>query len=214
MKRFLFLAACLLVVFASLYVLAERLGYADGAFLVARFEALQASPGGRVWVAVAIAGLLAVDLVLPVPSSVLMTFSGAVLGVGLGTAVSLAGAMLSAALGFGACRWGGQRAFRGLMGAQDLTRVNVWFQAYGVYAIVLSRPVPMLTEILSCLAGLTDLPGRTFFLAVVLGTLPVCLVYAYAGSISSPANPWPAVLIALLVPAAGWVAVRRIKGRA
>ena len=156
-------------------------------------------------------GLLTIDLLLPVPSSIVMALSGKLLGTWWGGAASFAGAMLAAAIGYGACRRWGESAFRRLIGGADRERVRAWFQRYGVYAIILSRPVPMLTEILSCLAGLSAMRARTFFGAAVLGTLPICFVYSYVGSRGSLTDPWPAIWIALAIPAAGWLLVRWLK---
>ena len=52
-----------------------------------------------------------------------------------------------------------------------------------------------------------------FFLASLLGTLPICFVYAYFGSRGDIANPWPPVLAAVAIPAAGWVVASRIQAR-
>ncbi|MHC4885625.1 MAG: TVP38/TMEM64 family protein, partial [Planctomycetota bacterium] len=172
---------------------------------------LRSSSTGRLITAAAVVGLLVVDILLPIPSSIVMALSGKLLGCLLGGTVAFVGAMAAALIGFFACRWGGHRVFDRLVGEADSTRVRVWFERWGVYAIVISRPVPMLTEILSCLAGLSSVPPRTFCLASLLGTLPVAFVYGYVGSRGSIADPLPAILVSLLVPAAGWFVTRRIK---
>ncbi len=210
MKHLLLIAVCLVVIFSSMFIVAEHLGYTDEAYVREEIEALYRSPHGALLAATVIVGLLVIDLLLPVPSSVVMLISGMIFGIWLGTAISLLGSMLAAGIGFFACRFGGQRVYRQLVGQQDMRRIHQWFTDYGVYAIILSRPIPMMTEILSCLAGLTDLKAGTFLAASALGHLPVCLVYAYFGHVSSPANPWPAACMALLVPAIGWLIMRRI----
>jgi uncharacterized membrane protein YdjX (TVP38/TMEM64 family) len=86
-----------------------------------------------------------------------------------------------------------------------------WFKKYGVYAIIISRPIPMLTEILSCTAGLYHFPVRSFLAASVLGTLPICFVYSYFGNQGSITNPWPLVCVAVVVPALGWLVAYFIK---
>ncbi len=211
MKRFLLIAVCLTAIFFSLFVIAAHFGYTDPAYARQEIEALRRSPHGLLVAAAVIIGLLVADLLLPVPSSVLMTLAGVIYGAWLGGLIGFAGTMLAAALGFYACRWGGQKTFKRLMGDEDVDKIDAWFREYGVYAIILSRPVPMLTEILSCLAGLSGLRARTFFLASALGHLPICMVYSFAGSLGGVDDPWPAILAALLIPAAGWRAVRRLK---
>lgn len=214
MKKTILLALAMLAVLSVTFVVAEHFGYTDPAFLREKALQVQASAAGRWAVAGLVFVLLAGDLVLPVPSSVVMALSGMFLGFGVGTAVSFAGAMVGAWIGFYACRWGGRRAFRRLLGDTEKARVASWFRRRGVVAIILSRPVPMLTEVLSCLAGLSGLSPRAFTAAVVLGTLPVCAIYAWVGSASGGdfTNPWPAVWVSLLVPAAGWLVARGLGG--
>jgi uncharacterized membrane protein YdjX (TVP38/TMEM64 family) len=136
-----------------------------------------------------------------VPASVLMALSGSYFGVWLGAALSFIGAMASAGIGYGLCRWGGQSAFTRFVGEAEGREAKAWFERYGVYAIILSRPVPMLTEILSCLAGVSGMDPRVFFAACVCGTLPVCLVYAFLGAQGAV---W-AVWASLGLPALAWL---------
>jgi uncharacterized membrane protein YdjX (TVP38/TMEM64 family) len=212
-KKLLLIALGLLAVFSVLYVLAEHAGYTDPAYVRGLVQGVRSSRGGLAAVAALVVVLLAVDLLLPVPSSVVMLLSGAFLGLWLGALVSFVGAMLAALLGFYACRLGGRSAFERLVGAGEEQRITDWFRRRGVLAVILSRPVPMLTEILSCLAGLSELRGRTFIAAAALGTLPVCLVYAWAGSRGGAGAPWTAVWVSLLAPATGWLVARRVQKR-
>lgn len=207
MKRVAILVISMIVVFSVMFIIAEQMGYADGKQFEAWANALESTSKGKVMVAVAVVGLLLVDIVLPIPSSVVMAVSGRILGFGLGMTASFVGAMASAWVGYYACYYGGQRAFQWMIGDADIEKVRAWFEKYGVYAIVLSRSVPMLTEVLSCLAGLTKVSPRTFSLAAILGTLPVCFVYSFFGS----ANMFLAATVAVVIPALGWGVVRLIK---
>lgn len=204
MKAILSIAVALLVVFSLLYVAAEKAGWTDEARISRAFEQVRASPGGTASAAAAIVLLLALDLFLPVPSSVVMTLSGALLGWAAGTAASFAGAMGSALLGFGLCRRFGRAAFERLAGAADAARVERFFEEWGTWGILLSRSVPMLTEIVSCAAGLTHLPFRLFLGLTAAGTLPLCAAYAWAGNRSLREGTAWAVLLAFAIPAAGF----------
>ena len=145
--------------------------------------------------------LLTADLVLPIPSSIVMTLSGAFLGCLAGTAASFIGAMGSALLAFGLCRRYGQRAFEHMIAPPDAARIERFFQRHGAWGILLSRSVPMLTEVVSCMAGLSRLPWPHFVLLSAAGTLPVCLVYAWAGSHGAHTGTGWALLIAFALPA-------------
>jgi len=212
MNKLILVVSVMVLFFTIGFLVADHLSYMDPKTIQAWFDSVERSGYGRLAIGGIIAGLLAVDLVLPIPSSVIMAISGMLLGVWTGGIASFLGAMLSACAGFLLCRWGGHTAFRRLIGQQDTHRIDRWFDRYGVYAIIISRPIPMLTEILSCLAGLAGLSFRSFLLASILGTLPICFIYSYVGSFGDITNPWPAIWIALLIPALGWVVVRRIRG--
>ncbi len=208
MKRIWITIFLMLTVFSLCFGLADHAGWTDPAFVQRQLAALHASPLGM-WLAIgSILVLLGGDIILPTPSSIVMIASGKLLGPWLGGTVSFAGAMASALIGYGLCRWGGERVFQRLVGEQDISRLRRWFERYGIYAIILSRPVPMLTEILSCLAGLSAFRLRPYLGAVVLGTLPICFVYSVAGTRSEITDPWPAIWLALALPAAGWLLVR------
>lgn len=211
MKKFILIALGMMLFFSLLFIMADHFGFMEPQKIEGLFEGLHNS-SGRLIVAAAVVVLLFVDLLLPVPSSVTMAFSGMFLGLWIGGAVSFLGAMTAACGGFWFCRWGGQGVFKRLVGKKDMVRIDSWFRQYGVYAIIISRPIPMLTEILSCLAGLSDLRFRTFLFSSILGTLPICFVYSYVGSRGSITDPWPAVWVAILIPAFGWLATKRIKG--
>ncbi len=211
MKRFLIIAVALVAFYSSLFMIAEHQGWTEPQFMEARFQDIQAAPHGRGLAAAAVVGLLWIDLLLPVPSSLVMILSGKILGVAAGTAAAGLGAMLTAVTGFLVCRWGRAHWFRRLVKPADQQAMGAWLEKYGIFAIIISRPVPMMTEVISCLAGLSQMRFAPFVGASALGTLPVCLVYAYCGAHSSLSNPWPAVVVALLLPAAGWLVARRIR---
>ena len=210
MKKIILIVAILFVFFTGLFLLGDATGILKEEFIEQKIQELGSNPAGQFLAGLAVVLLLIVDILLPVPSSIVMTLSGKFLGFIAGGLVSCLGAMLAAWIGFFACRWGGQKVFIRLIGEKDISKVREWFGKYGIFAIILSRPVPMLTEILSCLAGLSQFSFKSFSLAALCGTLPICFVYSYFGSKSSITNPWPAVWVALVIPAIGWGIARWI----
>ncbi|HSR66901.1 MAG TPA: TonB-dependent receptor [Acidobacteriota bacterium] len=153
--------------------------------------------------------LLLVDLALPIPSSVVMTLAGYFQGMWLGFVFNFLGAMGAALSGFWICRRFGQEGFEAVIGSQESVRVEEFFRRYGAWAIVLSRSVPMLTEVVSCLAGLSRMSYRRFTALTSLGTLPICLIYSWAGDAAGGEVPilW-LVLLCFVVPALGYAAFR------
>jgi uncharacterized membrane protein YdjX (TVP38/TMEM64 family) len=208
MKKIFITVAILVVLFTLLFIVGENIGILNEDYIEESISSLGDNPAGKVLISLSVIFLLVIDILLPIPSSIVMTLSGKFLGFITGGIVAFIGAMLAAWIGFFACRFGGKKFFIRMIGEKDISRVRVWFEKYGIFAIILSRPVPMLTEILSCLAGLSQVSSVTFSLAAFFGTLPICFVYSYFGDISSIFNPWPAVWVALGIPALGWGCIR------
>jgi uncharacterized membrane protein YdjX (TVP38/TMEM64 family) len=204
MKWMISIAVSLFLFFTLGYLLAEQAGWTDDEWMSEQIRALQERSGGLWWAGLAVASLLTLDLFLPVPSSILMILSGAILGLHLGWLVALVGAMGSALLGFGLCRRWGKPVFDRVAGPVDTDRITRFFERHGLWAILLSRSVPMLTEIVSCLAGLSAMRFRLFFLVSLAGTWPLCVVYAWAGhrALDQSAVGW-AVVLAFVLPAIG-----------
>jgi uncharacterized membrane protein YdjX (TVP38/TMEM64 family) len=167
-------------------------------------ERLLAEPG--VTAAVAVVVILGIDVFVPIPSSLVMILSGAVFGVGAGATLSLVGSLSGNVLGYELARRYGAGLAARLVGEQQLNRMATVFERYGAVAIILSRPVPVLMETLSLVAGMAGMRRGAFLVTSLLGTVPACLIYAYAGAFSKDAgNLIPAFAVALLVPAFGWV---------
>lgn len=212
MRRFFGLVLTLFLLCSLAFVAADALGFGD-AWIHERIAALESSHG-RVVAALVVFVLLVVDLVLPLPSSVLMTLSGALLGATAGTAVNAAGSLACSALGFGLCRAWGMPAFERLIGTHELPRVVAFVERYGPLGIVFSRSVPMLTEIVSCCAGLGRMRAGPFFAWSALGTVPVAALYAWAGSRSETALALPLTIgVAFVVPGLGLLCARHLVRR-
>jgi uncharacterized membrane protein YdjX (TVP38/TMEM64 family) len=133
---------------------------------------------------VTIVALLAIDLFLPVPSSIVMVLSGVAFGVLWGSVLSLVGSVAGSWIGFELVRRYGRRMSRRLVDDDGLRRLESTFQRYGPAAVIVSRPLPIVMETISVVAGLSTMRRATFLLASFGGTLPVAIVYAYAGSVS------------------------------
>ncbi|MBK9451502.1 MAG: VTT domain-containing protein [Bacteroidetes bacterium] len=107
------------------------------------------------WVAaLAGIGLLVADVVAPVPSSIIMFVNGVLFGVFLGSLLSILG-------GLGATLTGhwigtkGEAAGKRWMGEMALDRARTFFQKHGLIALIVSRPIPILAEAISIIAGIS-----------------------------------------------------------
>ena len=153
-----------------------------------------------------ILGLLAADVFLPVPSSIVMVLSGAVFGVGWGSVLALTGSVAGEWLGFEVVRRYGRRAARWLADERDLVSLNRFFARHGAVAIIVTRPLPVVMETMSLVAGLSQMPRGRFVAASVVGTAPIVVIYAHAGAVSRATGSLvPALVILVSIGAAGWV---------
>ena len=156
-----------------------------------------------------IVGLLAADLFLPIPSSLVMVLSGAAFGIWWGAALSLVGSVGGEWLGFELVRRYGRRASARLVGDDELDRLSRVFAKHGAAAVVVTRALPVVMETTSVAAGLSSMTRSAFLAASLVGTAPIVIVYAYAGAVSRQIDSIvPAVVMLVAVAGLGWVVYR------
>jgi uncharacterized membrane protein YdjX (TVP38/TMEM64 family) len=154
--------------------------------------------------AAVIIALLAADVFLPVPSSVVMVLSGAAFGVVAGSLVALAGSILGEWLGFELVRRYGRGLSARVVGDGELTWVTSFFARHGMLAVIVTRPLPVVMETMSLVAGLSGMTRAAFLMASLIGTAPIVVIYAYAGAVSREVGSLlPAAIILIAVSGAG-----------
>ena len=152
-------------------------------------------------------GVLAADLLLPVPSSVVATYGGARLGVVLGTLCAWTGMTIGALAGWWLGRSAGGRALDRL-GAEDRSAIARGQERLGPMLVVLTRPLPLLAEAAALAAGGTGMPLRTFLPAVAVGNAVIAAAWSGLGALGREELSLT-MLVALVVPvAAVWGIVR------
>jgi uncharacterized membrane protein YdjX (TVP38/TMEM64 family) len=137
--------------------------------------------------AAAILGLLALDVFLPVPSSIVSTGAGVLLGFWRGAAVIWIGMTLGCLLGYVFGAYSAAPARR-LVGADGLSRAGKVMDRYGLFAIVICRPIPVLAESSVVFAGLVRSPLVPFLWLTALADLGIALAYAAVGAFSMQAG--------------------------
>ncbi|MEN3748401.1 VTT domain-containing protein [Sphingomonas sp. HF-S3] len=164
--------------------------------------------GQRGVAAIGGATLLALDIVLPVPSSVVATAMGAMLGGPAGALVNATGLTIGCILGLFLGQAGTPVARR-MLGETGYAQFTGWARRHGVLALVLCRAVPVLAE--ASVIALGSAGGRRMPLiaAAALADIGLGGVYAFAGAASGPAAApaLPAVAAALGLPAVALLAV-------
>lgn len=128
--------------------------------------------------------LLVGDLFLPVPSSLVMIANGAIFGVFLGTTLSLIGGTGAALLGF----YLGKRGFSRLLSKQEIDQAQEMFARSGTIALILTRPIPLLSETVPVVAGMSQMPLQRVLVAVLVGGLPTAVLYAITGTLATTFN--------------------------
>lgn len=133
------------------------------------------------WVAAASAGFLALDLVLPTPSSVVMTLNGKLFGTLAGSLINMVGLCAGGALAWcaGRCIQSGLQRF---VSDQDRSRAAAKLRSQGIAVLILSRPIPIMAEAIAVTAGASGLSFSRYALGIFCGSLPISILYAYAGS--------------------------------
>ena len=131
--------------------------------------------------ALLIVALLATDILLPIPSSVISTMSGWQLGWFQGTLATWVGMNLGAIIGFALARRWGQPFARWFSKDEDLQQMRIVSDQYGPLVLVLTRAMPVFAEASVLIAGIHQLNWRRFLPAIVLSNLGVALAYAAFG---------------------------------
>jgi len=152
-------------------------------------------------VSVVLGLLLASDIFLPIPSSIVSTAAGLFLGFTIGTMTSLVGMTISCIAGF----WLGLRFGRPLasrmVGTAELEKLQDLSLQVGDWVIVVVRPVPVLAEASVFFAGMSGMPAYRFLLLTTLSNLGISAVYAAIGALSATLNSFLlAVAASILVP--------------
>jgi uncharacterized membrane protein YdjX (TVP38/TMEM64 family) len=159
-------------------------------------------------------GLLIADVLLPIPSSLLMVANGALLGLVAGAAATMASTLLGGVLAF----WLGRRGAPWLIeriSAEERARADRFFTRWGALAVLITRPVPILAETIGILAGTTKMGWARFLPALALGNLPPALLYAFAGATAKNASYTVAIFVFLVgIAGAWWLVGRRISSAA
>jgi len=195
----------MLAFFLSLFFLVEALGIP---LLVEPTPWL--SRGGVPAATLGVALLIA-DVLLPVPSSLVMIAHGALFGVVGGTLLSLGGSTGATMLGFWLGRRGGSWLER-LVPPEERERADYLLKRWGTLAIIVTRPVPLLAETIAIMAGASPMGWGRTALAALAGSLPPALLYALTGaSVGKFQNTALVFVFVILVAGFFWMFGRTVE---
>ena len=147
--------------------------------------------------------LIISDLVLPVPSTAVISSLGMLYGPWLGGLIGGIGSLLAGLVAYGGCRLMGKRVHDLLVGPANLDKLGRFFARYGLWAIALSRWMPLLPEALCCLAGMARMPLRPFLAALACGSFAMGFAFGFLG-VNYLDRPAAGLIISALIPLAVW----------
>ncbi|URN87921.1 MAG: 3-dehydroquinate synthase [Pseudomonas protegens] len=158
---------------------------------------LPTDPVQRLSLALLLVTLLALDVLLPVPSSLVALLAVAALGAIGGYLVIFIGLCLGASLGY----WLGAGYFRLLSNWLGLRTWQPGQLAYrlSTLSLVCLRGVPVLAETSVLAAGMQRYPLRQFLLVTTLANAGLALAYAAIGSLLVEQNALLATILASMV---------------
>lgn len=153
----------------------------ESRILNAVLEFLNSSPG-RIVAAAAISLALASDVVLPVPSSLLATASGMLLGQYMGAIVTWTGMQAGALVGYYIGASVGTRAISRFLGSNQLERATESHRRWGSLSLIATRAVPVLAESSVVFAGALRMPLPRFLSLTGASNAAIAAVYAFVGA--------------------------------
>lgn len=160
------------------------------------------------WAGLAGVLLLVADIVLPVPSTVVMSALGLMFGAVTGGLLASCGSFLAGLTAYMACRCLGRPAALWLAGEDSMRRGEALFARSGGWIVALSRWMPVLPEAVACLAGLVRMDLRAYLASLACGSLPVGFAFASIGALGRT-SPGAAMALSAGVPVLLWLLARR-----
>lgn len=204
MKQLLTIAFILATLFASTFIVIKATG-----FLTIEDIKNWLIIGSKInssYVVLAVIILLFADLFIAVPTLTICILSGYFLGWLTGGLASTAGMMLAGIVGYWICWAIGQKfLMRIYKDPKKLTEMQNIFSEHSTSVILMCRAMPILPEVVSCMAGANKMPFFRFMMYYCISTIPYAFIAAYAGSKSSLTNPTPAILTAMGISLVLWL---------
>jgi uncharacterized membrane protein YdjX (TVP38/TMEM64 family) len=158
----------------------------------------------------AIIALLALDVFLPVPSSLVSAGAGALMGFWGGTLTIWLGMTAGCIVGYATGARMADRA-RQFIGEADLRRAAQLLDRHGVWALAACRAVPVLAEASVVFSGLARTRLRPFLLISSLSNLAIAATYSAVGHYALQVDSFLlAFLGALTLPALGMFVASRL----
>jgi membrane protein DedA with SNARE-associated domain len=151
-------------------------------------------------------GLLTADIVLPIPSSLVMVGAAMALPTLTAFLSCFVGLLLGCSVGY-AMGWVlGEPLLAHMADPERRAMLSAWFTRHGVIVVAVCRPIPVLAELSIVMAGSARSPLPPFVLGCAAANAGVAGVYVALGSQVSDTWTFLAAFAAsCLLPALGWL---------
>lgn len=149
--------------------------------------------------ALVIGMLLTIDIVAPVPSSIVSTAGGYFLGIIGGTLISLAGMTISCLIGYWIGAKFGRPAALRFVDTKEISGFESLQKKYGDWIIIISRSVPLLAETSVLFAGIGRMKISRFIFMITISNLSISMVYAAVGAYSAHINSFLLAFAAAII---------------
>ncbi|MFN5983016.1 MAG: VTT domain-containing protein [Fluviicola sp.] len=120
--------------------------------------------------------ILASDVFLPIPSSLVLYSNGYVLNFEMGLLISLIASTLSSIIGYFTGKLSSKLIHKNEIASSFLTK-------YGSLALLVSRGIPIISESITIVCGYSNFSFKKFILLNILGYIPICSIFCYFGSL-------------------------------
>ena len=171
--------------------------------------AAESSPEARRALAWALFALLAADVFIPTPSSLVSTMCGMLLGAVNGFFVSFMAMNISCAVGYVFGRFCSRAAERAI-GAADMASLKLFNEKWGMWLLPAMRPVPVLAEASVIFAGICRRPACSSAVLLTAGNAAVSAIYAVIGAWGKSADSMLPAFAAAIAVSGLFAALRKI----
>lgn len=129
------------------------------------------------------------SIISPIPAFFITLANAAIFGWVKGAILSWSSAMVGASMCFFIARILGRDVVEKIATKTALQSVEMFFEKYGKYTILVCRLLPFVSfDAVSYAAGLTSMNFVPFLIATGIGQLPATIIYSYVGELSGSAK--------------------------
>ncbi len=157
-------------------------------WLHAKSESLRTASG--------IVGLLASDILLPIPSSIVCTYAGETFGMAMGTVVSWTGLTLGTIIGYGLSSWLGAPFVAKFGQEESLRQAEMLHGSSAGWLLALTRALPVLAEAAVLVCGMHRMGWQRMLVATMPANLGLAFAYAALGE-QAESQGWLPIAFAL-----------------